>query len=45
MVTGQQARRLFKLMQTEKTQAGAAAKSCMDEKNGAKVFENRQVAK
>jgi hypothetical protein len=36
MVTDQQIRRLFKLMQTEKTQAVAAAKSGMDEKTARK---------
>jgi len=38
MVTDQQVRRLFKLMQTEKTQADAAAKSCMDEKTARKYL-------
>ena len=36
MVTDQQVRRLFKLMQTEKTQAMAAVKSGMDEKTARK---------
>jgi hypothetical protein len=36
MVTDQQVRRLFKLMQTEKTQAVAAVKSGMDEKTARK---------
>jgi len=36
MVTDQQVRRLLKLMQTETTQAVAAAKSGMDEKTARK---------
>jgi transposase len=38
MVTDQQVRRLFKLMQTESTQAVAAAKSGMDEKTARKYL-------
>lgn len=38
MVTDQQVRRLFKLMQTEETQAVAAAKSGMDEKTARKYL-------
>jgi len=38
MVTDQQVRRLFKLMQTENTQAVAAAKSGMDEKTARKYL-------
>lgn len=39
MVTDQQVRRLFKLMQTETTQAVAAAKSGMDEKTARKYLQ------
>ena len=38
MVTDQQVRRLLKLMQTEMTQAVAAAKSGMDEKTARKYI-------
>jgi hypothetical protein len=40
MVTDQQVRRLLKLMQTEMTQAVAAAKSGMDEKTARNVFKS-----
>jgi hypothetical protein len=43
MVTDQQVRRLFKLMQTEKTQAVAAAKSGMDEKTARKYLKTGKL--
>ena len=43
MVTDQQVRRLFKLMQTEKTQAVAAAKSGMDEKTARKYVKTGKL--
>lgn len=43
MVTDQQVRRLFKLMQTEKTQAVAAAKSGMDEKTARKYLKTGRL--
>jgi len=43
MVTDQQVRRLFKLMQTERTQAVAAAKSGMDEKTARKYLKTSML--
>jgi hypothetical protein len=43
MVTDQQVRRLFKLMQTESTQAIAAAKSGMDEKTARKYLKTGRL--
>jgi transposase len=43
MVTDQQVRRLFKLMQTESTQAVAAAKSGMDEKTARKYLKTGKL--
>lgn len=43
MVTDQQVRRLYKLMQTEQTQAVAAAKSGMDEKTARKYLKTGKL--
>ena len=43
MVTDQQVRRLFKLMQTESTQAVDAAKSGMDEKTARKYLKTGKL--